>query len=81
MGDDYNKPSCRLNYNFIQSSFASGGCNIVVCDINREILAATRDNFHKAEHELYTAQLAVCDNAAVFDFASDIATKFGSLDV
>lgn len=66
---------------FMAQAFAAEGCNVAVCDINRDTLAATCDDFHKAGHELYTAQLDVCDNAAVCDFAADVATKYGSLDV
>lgn len=62
-------------------AFAAEGCHVAVCDINKEALAAAKEEFLQSGHELYTAQLDVCDNGAVCDFASDVSAKYGTLDI
>lgn len=62
-------------------AFAQEGCHVAVCDLNQEALDAAREEFREAGHELYTAHLDVCDNAAVCRFASDVSSKYGTLDI
>ena len=65
----------------IAMAFAAEGCHVAVCDINKEALASAKEEFLQSGHELYTAQLDVCDSRAVCDFASDVSAKYGTLDI
>lgn len=62
-------------------AFAEEGCHVAVCDINKDALAAASEEFRESGHKLYTAQLDVCDNEAVCDFASNVTAEYGSLDI
>jgi len=63
-------------------AFAAEGCRIAMCARNRQTLDAAAERIKKQHGgEVYAEAFDVADSAAVANFVTAVATKFGSVDI
>jgi len=63
-------------------AFAAEGCRVAMCARNRQTLEAAAEKVRKQHHaEVLAEALDVSDSAAVSRFVTEVAGKFGSVDI